>query len=154
MVTLLGFSFVGISTAIAADCERSPCLWKNNTEAWQGQSIEVGGITYLPFEAIPIMQLPVKGDKSLTLFKATAAATLNIQVLNCPPPPPYLECPPLQECWPGEICAPLDQANAWLRTYGVKTNVRADTEMWQSSHGEDIYMCLDSYTNGAFSSPD
>ncbi len=60
---------MGISTAIA------------------GQSIEVGGVSYLPVEAIAIMKTPVRGDKSITLFKATAAATLNIQVLNCPPPP-------------------------------------------------------------------
>jgi hypothetical protein len=76
MVTLLGFTFVGVSTVMAKDdClgTGTPGYWKNHIDAWGGGSIIVAGIPYTPEEAIDLMKRPVKGDKSLTLFKATVA---------------------------------------------------------------------------------
>jgi hypothetical protein len=149
MVALLGVSFVGASVAIASECERSPGYWKNHQEAWQGATILVGGTAYNYNTAVLIMKQPVKGDKSLTLFKATVAATLNVEVNGCEPPP--LDCPPIHKCWKDtNICDPLQQANAWLADNNVLSGVGAFTDEWQYSHGEDIYLCLDAYNNGIF----
>ncbi|PLX83651.1 MAG: hypothetical protein C0617_10980 [Desulfuromonas sp.] len=150
MIALFGLTFAGITTATAEECGTgSPGYWKNHPEAWGVMNITVGGVTYTVNEAIDIMKLPVKGDKSLTLFPAVVAAMLNVQN-NCPPPPSPPDCPPLTEtqCWPNGECRPIEQANLWLAAYGVGTDVRANSEMWQFSHGENIYLCLDAYNNG------
>jgi len=156
MVTLLGFSFVGISTAIAEECmERSQGYWKNHPEAWGVANITVGGVTYTVGEAVELMETPTKGDKWLTLFKQAVAATLNVQH-GCPlPPVPPEFCANLTLCWPSEtpptgICPPLDQANLWLSAFGQIRPVAGSTDQWQNSHGEDTYTCLDAYNNGAF----
>lgn len=151
VATLLVFSFIGVSTVTAEQCEKSPGFWKNHPEAWGIENIVVGGKTYTPAQAIKIMQTPVRGDKSYTLFKAAVATTLNISTGQCSPPPPPPECTPLTACWPNGTCDPLAQANLWLAAYGVGTGVRASTDMWQYSHGESIYLCLDAYNNGFFS---
>lgn len=152
MVTLLGFSFVGVSTVIAQQCEGTgtPGYWKNHLDAWGDESIIVGGTPYTPEQAIVLMKTPVKGDKSLTLFKATVAAMLNVSVQNCDPPPD--DC--LRKCWKDtQVCDPLGQANAWLADNNVLSGVSAHTDEWQYSHGESIYWCLDDYNNGLLNEP-
>ena len=160
-LTLFGLSFLGISTAIAGECmERSQGYWKNHPEKWGVGEITVGFQPYNVADAIELMKTPVKGDKWLTLFKQTVAATLNVQH-GCPPPPvPPEICANLTLCWDGnppdiaipeQICAPLDQANLWLSAFGGNNRpVAASTDPWQNSHGEDTYTCLDAYNNGAF----
>jgi len=133
----LAFALTGISTALACNCQPvgtgTPGYWMNHPEAWPVTSIEVGGTTYTVEEAIELMKAPVKGDKSLTMFPAYVAALLNVLIGNCPPP-----------------CYSLDEVNTWLTNFPVGSGVKANSEAWQYSHGEALYLCLDAYNNGRF----
>lgn len=154
MVTLLGFSFVGVSTAIAWEvCQGtgSPGYWMNHPDAWPVDEIDIGEDTFSRDEAIEWMKKPVKGDKTLTLFPAFVAARLNFACgLRVPPP----VCPPLteEECPPG-ACYPLAQAHDWLDQFEVGSGIRGNNIHWKSSHGESIYLCLDAYNNGLLNVP-
>jgi hypothetical protein len=116
-------------------CEpcRSPGYWKNPRKAWPVDSIEIGDVEYTKKEAQYLMNQPVKGDKSITMFKALVAAELNV----------------LNGCCTS-CCAwgCIEDARWWLTKFPVGSGVRANTEAWQASHGEAIYLCLDAYNNG------
>lgn len=139
MVTLLGLSFVGASTATANTCgpvgTGTPGYWMNHPEAWPFDEITVGLQTLTKDQAIALMKMPVKGDKSLTMFAAFVAAKLNVMIGNCPPPPP-------------PDCYTLGEVNMWLTNFPVLSGVEASSEAWQYSHGEALYWCLDDYNNG------
>ena len=154
MVALLGISFMGISSAIAGDCPKgdgtgTPGYWKNKsdlddwdgTEAlvlWCGESRD----TAVPFSQSDVLQIlnsPVKGDKWITIFKAWAAAVLNVEVNdNCAPVCDY----------PGGGDINLITVNDWLCDNLGEKKVRANSDEWQYSHGEAQYWCLDDYNNG------
>ena len=150
MVTLLGFSFVGVSTVIAEeDCDPgtgTPGYWMNHPDAWPIDGFFIGEDSFTQEEAIRLMRLPVKGDKTLTLFPAYVAALLNVQCGNDRPP---RLCEPLTEgeC-PFASCDPLGQAHDWLDDFEVLTGIKGNNKNWQESHGESIYLCLDDYNNG------
>ena len=110
----------------------------NHPEAWPTGTIWIGGVEYTPAEAIAIMNMPVKGDKSITMFKAAVAALLNVEEQGCCEPWYYWK----YNC--------LKAADEWLEDFPVLSGVKANTEAWQYSHGEQIYFCLDDYNNGGF----
>lgn len=114
---------------------RSPGYWKNHPEAWPCDQISLGGVTYTKEEAIAIMQTPVKGDKSYTLFDALISAMLNVIVGNC------------DEC----IDETLHLADAWLYLYPLGSDVRGSSPAWKC--GEPLYECLDAYNNGLLCAP-
>ena len=128
------FAVVALPVVNAADtctpctpCCRSPGFWKNHPEAWPVDSISIGGVTYTQTEAIALMDQPVRGDKTITLFKALVAAKLNV-LLGCP-------CDPC-----------IGQANTWLTTYPIGSGVRANSQAWQAPApcgGEALYLCLE-----------
>jgi hypothetical protein len=108
-------------------CCRSPGFWKNHPEAWPVDSIEIGGIPYTKAEAIALMDQPVRGDKTITLFKALVAVKLNV-----------LLCCPCDPC--------IVQADAWLTTHPIGSGVQANSPAWQASApcgGEALYLCLE-----------
>lgn len=117
----------------------TPGYWKNHPEAWPVDEIEIGYVMYTKAEAIAIMNLPVKGDKSITMFKAAVATSLNLAIGNC------------NEC---DIHVVLWEANNWLFYNPPGSGVKADGEAWQSAieclwdSGEAIYWMLDDYNNG------
>lgn len=129
-----------LATAGARDCSPvgtgTPGYWMNHPEAWPVDEIPVGGQTYTRELAIEIMKLPVKGDKSLTMFAAYVAAWLNVEIGNCPPD-----------------CYTLNEVNTWLFNFPVFSGVKANSEAWQHSHGEALYWCLDDFNNGLLNSP-
>jgi hypothetical protein len=145
-------SLVLAPVALANDCPLPPCTdpcdprspgyWKNHPDAWPVDAITIGSIDYSQEDAIALMQTPVQGDKSLTLFKAVVAATLNVEA-GCPAP-----CE-LQDC--------LDAARTLLTRCEegpVGSNWRANTETWQEL-GEPLYECLEaSYRDGDPCLPD
>jgi hypothetical protein len=115
-------------------CEpRSPGYWKNHPEAWPVEAITIGGNTYTKSQAITWMNTPVRGDKSITLFKAYVAVFLN-QAAGCEVPCELLDC--------------LDSAVTRLTNHPVGSNWRADTNTWQEC-GEPLYECLETSYNGA-----
>ena len=144
LVLLLGIYIMGISTAIAGGgcCPTgpgtgTPGYWKNHPDAWPVEQICIGTTCYSKEEAIYIIDLPVKGDKWLTMFKAYVAAYLNVEAGNCRP-----------YCDSYYGILDLDDAYSWLTNFIQDIPVRANSEAWQYSHGEAIYWCLDDYNNG------
>lgn len=109
----------------------TPGYWKNHPDAWPEDYISVGGKLYTVAEAITLMNNPVKGDKSFTMFKALVAAKLNVLNGNCAP-----------------TCYSIEEVDAWLINFPVGSRVAASSEAWQYSHGEALYWCLDDYNNG------
>ena len=151
MVLFLGIFLIGFQNAVACGYPGcGPCpgtgtpgYWKNHPEAWNVETITIGGVTYTKDEAIAIMQMPVKGDKTLTMFPAAVAAALNV-IEGCEVPHAY---------YYGGWNNCLYDANDWLMNNPVGTGVRANSEAWQHSHGEAIYFCLDDYNNGWLGEP-
>jgi len=147
MVALLGISFMGISSAIAGDeeCPKgdgtgTPGYWKNHPKAWgEITHIYIGLDSCIKKDCIKIMKSPVKNDKWITLFKAYAAAVLNVEKGG--------NCMPIcnDPTW-GHI--DLRTAEAWLLKY--QSPVEASSSEWQASHGEAEYECLDNYNNGLY----
>jgi hypothetical protein len=142
--------------AAACDCGsnecKSPGYWKNHPEAWPGKCITIGSTTYYKCpaggqlsyqDAIDIMQQPVKGDKTYTMFDALVAAKLN-ELNGCP------------SC---KIIDTITGADRWMGKYGsVGSGVKASSDEWQKSwqytckcgypSGEALYLKLDAYNNG------
>jgi len=142
VLALFGLSFVGVAAVMANDqCfpvgVGTPGYWKNHPEAWPVDAITVGGQVFTKEQAIGIMSLSVRKDKSLTMFKAYVAAKLNVLIGNCPP----------------EGCYTLAEVNDWLTWFPVLSGVPAKSEAWQYSHGEALYWCLDDYNNGRLNMP-
>ena len=149
MVLIFGVSFMGISSAIADDCNScSPCCprgegtgtpgyWKNHSEAWADSTIFVCDQALTQDEVLELMNTPVAGNKWLTLFKAYVAAKLNVVVNeNCAPKC----CTP----WGG---VNLEAAEEWLCTNAAGQPVAGRSDAWQG-FGEAMYLCLDDYNNG------
>ena len=109
----------------------TPGYWKNHPDAWPVDEITIGGVTYPKEEAIPLMGMPVKGDKTITMFRALVAAKLNVLIGNNP------------TC----IADTIDAADAWMATYGpVGSGVPGRSDAWEC--GELLYEKLDLYNNG------
>jgi hypothetical protein len=117
-----------------ACCPRSPGFWKNHPEAWPVDVITIGGHTFTKEEAIAHLELPVKGDKSITMFKALVAAKLNV-LAGC--------------CVPTKVGDAIADADIWMEQAGHDMPVRASSDAWQCG-GEDLYLLLDAYNNGYF----
>ena len=99
--------------------------------------ITIGGVEYSKEEAIRYMQMPVKGDKTLTMFPALVAAKLNVLVGND------------DSCIAGTIAA----ADTWMATYGpVGSGVEASSDAWWKE-GDPLHEELDDYNNGKLCAP-
>ena len=89
-------------------------------------------------EAIAIMMMPVKKDKTHTMFGALVAAILNVAAGN--------------ESWC--IVETIAAAEAWMCSYGpVGSDVRAGGKDSPRREGEPLYMILDDYNNGLLCAP-
>jgi hypothetical protein len=137
MLFALAFPIVSIAPAGACyrcePCTGTPGYWKTHPEEWPG-GVTIGGVHYPTDVAIAIMDMPVKGDKRITMFKALAAAKLNVEVAGCHP-----------DCVVNRIA----EGDWWFDQAGCGVGpVRGNSECWQYSHGEEIYNALDAYNNG------
>lgn len=138
-VAIIALGGISSSTAFACSCEPgtgTPGYWKNHPDAWPVDGIIIGGVPYTKDEAIAIMETPVKGDKSITMFNALVAAKLNLLIISC-------DCSPL--------C--IVEADQWLVYFPVLSGITANTEAWQYSHGEALYWCMDDFNNGRLCAP-
>jgi hypothetical protein len=114
----------------------TPGYWKNHPEAWTVEAIDIGGVTYTKAEAIEHMDMPVKGDKTRTMFRALAAAKLNVSIGN------------VSYC----IADTIEEADVWMETHGpVGIGVEGNSDAWQA--GEGLYEELDAYNNGELCAP-
>lgn len=151
-MVFLGILLIGFQPVSACEypgCDEcpgtgTPGYWKNHPDAWPVTVIPIGDSELTQEQALYYMNRPVKKDKSITLFRAYVAAYLNWVSGCCIPEDPDLP-PPDYGC--GFDC--LCQAEAWLdMVQGPGAGVRANWNVWQHSHGEAIYECLDAYNNG------
>ena len=111
----------------------TPGYWKNHPEAWPRDTIIIGGVPYTKDQAIYWMNQPDNKDKTITMFAALVAATLNVAIGN------------ESGCVDDTIVA----ANEWMSVYGpVGSGVKAGgkTSPWRV--GEPLSMTLDEYNNG------
>jgi len=119
----------------ATGCVRSPGYWKNHRSAWRVEEIVIGGITYPKADAIAVMETPVRGDKTYTLFKALVAARLNVLSgadFSCI----------------GEV---ISAADAWMAEHPAGSSVAGSSEAWKFA--EPLYLMLDAYNNGRLCVP-
>jgi hypothetical protein len=142
MITVCLVALSGIAAACdVVEC-KTPGYWKNHPEAWPVGSITIGEITYLKGDAIAIMQQPVKGDKSYTMFDALVAAKLN-EANGCHPS--------------SDIVNTIRGANRWMKIYKLGDNIKASSNAWQKEFifytltypsGEAMQEKLDIFNNG------
>lgn len=149
-IPLMIFCFVFANQIVfASDCcpNPPPCeplgtgtpgYWKNHPEAWPVDSINIGGVTYTKNQAILIMNLPVNGDKTITMFRALVAAILNTDASRCNEYSCILEV--------------IQCANIWMHDFPPQSGVKASSDAWQKGtccpSGEWLYLKLDAYNNG------
>jgi len=120
------------------ECSRTPGYWKTHPEAWPVEEITIGGTTYSKDDAIDLLWLPERGDKSKTVFRALVAARLNN--FNGTD----------TSCVSQEI---LD-ADAWMAAHPVCSNVSGNSDAWSGSErGETLATTLDDYNNGLLCAP-
>lgn len=113
----------------------TPGYWKNHPEAWPVSSIVIGGRTYTRSEAIWLMSLGEKGDKTLTVFRHLVSAKLNVLIGTNP------------GCVTGAIAA----ADAWMALHPVGSGVDGKSAAWAEISGTATH--LDDYNNGLLCAP-
>jgi len=117
---------------IAGPGTGTPGYWKNHPDAWPASitanGITVGGRTYTKAQAIAALG-KVGKDKTYTMFSSLVPAMLNLIVGN-------LDC----------VSSTIADANAWLATYPLGTNVAGSSDAWKI--GEPMHQLMDAYNNG------
>ena len=113
----------------------TPGYWKNHPEAWPVSEITIGCREYIKDEAISWMWCPVRGDKTITMFRALVAAKLNVLIGND------------DSC----IACTIRVADWWMRCHPVGSEVKANSRAWKL--GELLYSRLDDYNNGELCAP-
>lgn len=106
-------------------------FWKNYEGAWPLDPIEIGGVEYTQDAAVAIMETPVQGDKTLTMFPQLVAAKLNVATSGC------------SSC--SEVSEAIAAADAWMVTYTPGSSVKASSDAWQDA--EPLYDTLNAYNN-------
>lgn len=106
--------------------------WKTHPEAWPVGSVTLGNTVYSQAEAIAILGMAVKGDKSISLAKQLIAAKLNVAAGTT------------ASC----ITSTITAADTWLVNHG---GVGSGVKQWD---GGDVYHDeLDAYNNGHLCAP-
>jgi len=113
---------------------RGQGYWKNHPDNWPVEQIDIGGVTYDKCDAILIMQLPTRGDKSLNMFEQLVATKLNVLLGN------------EADCIEGTIV----MADLWMEMNPQPVPARSPA--WKN---EGAYLCseLDAYNNGWLCAP-
>jgi hypothetical protein len=129
------FAFSAAPALASDDCCgctcRSPGYWMNHPEAWPC-GVTVGGTWYSTEAAVALMKAPTAGDKTLTMFRAVAAANLNLRAGCC------ASCGTLQA---------IRAANRWMCQHPAGSGVKARSCLRQNG-GECLYWTLDAWNNG------
>jgi hypothetical protein len=146
---LLGLSAATVLANPVLPCKvGTPGYWKNHPDAWPVEVITISNngdkIEISKEEAILLMSQPDRGDKSLTLFRAYVAATLN-RFSGCD-----ITCEIPGTTWTVQDI--IYQANFWLWNRPPGSDVRGNSDAWQDG-GEWKYEWLDAYNNGELCVP-
>jgi|GEM_PF-6812784 len=113
----------------------TPGYWKNHPEAWPVEEITIGGVLYPKAVAIGIMDQPVKGDKTLTMFPHLVSARLNVLIGNP------------DSC----IADTITLADGWMGSHPPGSKVKGNSEAWEE--GEPFSIEMDNYNNGFLCAP-
>ena len=139
-----GLAMVSLNMACdfsKGDCDkdqpgvRSPGYWKNHSEQWPVDSITMGGRIYTKLQAIALMRLPEKGDKTKSVFRHLVAARLNVIAGND------------DSC----IADAIEAADAWLMRFPICSRVKASSSQWKRISAS--VSMLDDYNNGLLCAP-
>jgi len=131
-----GFETCSKEEAVSSPGTESHGYWKTHPKEWPVDKITIGGKTYTRDEAVSFMRKPVKGDKTLNIFRALVSAKLNVMIGN------------EDSCIFDTILAAYD----WMETYGpVDSGVRGRSPAWRE--GKLIHQELDEYNNGLLCAP-
>ncbi|MFO7558523.1 MAG: DNRLRE domain-containing protein [Desulfobacterales bacterium] len=110
--------------------------WKNHPEDWPVDEITIGGDVYNRKKAVSFIRKPVKGDKTVNMFRALVAAKLNVIIGN------------EDSCIADAILA----ADDWMETNGpVGSGVRGRSPAWREA--KSIHQELNDYNNGLLCAP-
>ena len=121
----------------------TPGYWKNHPEEWADfVEWKYFGLdpskTWTQEMVIEMLEMPTKGDKTYTLFRAVVAAKLNYHVGNT------------GDCWC--VGEPYYYARMWLlEDHPVGSGVKASSKAWKQA--EPWYLELDAYNNGLLCAP-
>ena len=113
----------------------SPGYWKNHPRDWPVDAITIGKRTYSRLQAIILMSLPERGDKSKNAFRHLVAAKLNVLVGND------------DSC----IAEAIEAADAWLARNPVCSGVRASSAAWKKI--SRVIERLEAYNSGRLCAP-
>ena len=106
--------------------------WKNHPTAWPVTSLTLGGVLYTQSPLIQILDMAVKGDKSISLAKQLIGAKLNVAAGND------------SSC----ISATIAASDTWLTAHG---GVGSGQKQWDG--GDALHDELDAYNNGDLCAP-
>ena len=138
---MIALALVIAMPGVAAGCEPpgtgTPGYWHkmDHWEDWGIDEVWVGGEHYTAAEAIAYINMPVKGDKTMTLFPALVAAKLNVMIGN----PSWC------------IADYIGAADSWMAGYPPGSSVKGNSDAWD--YGEPLYWRLDAYNNGYLCAP-
>jgi hypothetical protein len=116
-------------------CVRSPGYWKNHPDNWPVEEITLGGRTLTKLQAIMLMRLPERGDKSKNVFRHLIAAKLNV----------------LAGADDSCVAEAIEAADTWLANFPVCSRVRASSAPWRRISA--VIAHLDAYNNGQLCVP-
>lgn len=106
--------------------------WKNHPAAWPVSSLILGNVSYTNSQALSILGMAVKGDKSISLAQQLIAAKLNVLIGNPS----------------GCINATIAASDQWLINHG---GVASTQRSWDG--GDVLHDELDAYNNGLLCAP-
>jgi hypothetical protein len=127
--TDFGFSL----SSVANPGTGTPGYWMNHPEAWPA-TVTVGGVTYTSAQAIAWIKASGP-DRTTTMFASLVSAKLNVLNGND------------SSC----VQSTIDQADAWMATYGLGSRVHAASLAWKV--GEPLHRLMDNYNNGMLCAP-
>jgi hypothetical protein len=112
-----------------------PGYWKNHIREWPVNSITIGRRNFTKLQAVILMSLPDRDDKTKTAFRHLVAAKLNVLIGND------------DSC----ISEAIEAADAWLARNPVCSGVRASSPAWKRISG--VIARLEAYNSGLLCAP-
>jgi hypothetical protein len=116
----------------------TPGYWKNHAEAWPA-GITIGGVYFTKQQAIDIMLVTLRGDKTWTMFNALVSAKLNV-LIGCDCEDEFVD-----------ISDTIADADLWMASHHIGTGVAGNSDAW--ADGEPLYETLNDYNNGLLCAP-
>jgi hypothetical protein len=112
-----------------------PEYWKTHPSDWPVDVITIGGRTLTKLQAISLMSVPDRNDKTRTAFRNLVAAKLNVLVGN------------EDSC----ISDSIEATDSWLTRYPLGSGVKATSAVWKRI--SEAVVRLEAYNSGLLCAP-